>query len=120
MNRELRKRKLLVTVHVHETDDVFSDNVYVEAPLGAKEWSSAVVKLNNGDENVFVAPLSSVLPDPSVDLTSSALLIEAYDDDVEGDDLMFRKTWQWSDLPGKDTQSRNSGKYTVRVDFSQP
>jgi hypothetical protein len=120
VNRELRKRKLLVTVHVHETDDVFSDNVYVEAPIGAKEWSSSVVKLNNGDENVFVAPLSSVLRDASVDLTSYGLLIEAYDEDVGEDDLMFRKTWQWSDLPATDTQSRGGGKYTVRVDFSQP
>jgi hypothetical protein len=55
-----------------------------------------------------------------VDLTSYGLLIEAYDEDVGEDDLMFRKTWQWSDLPATDTQSRGGGKYTVRVDFSQP
>ena len=81
------------------TEDVFSDNVYITAPSGAAKWSSSVVKLNNGDEHTFVAPLSSVFPGPSVDPTSSALLINAYDEDVEGDDLMFTKTWPWSDLP---------------------
>ena len=120
VNREIRKRKLFVTVHVHETEDVFSDNVYVTAPSGAAKWSSSVVKLNNGDEHTFVAPLSSVFPGPSVDPTSSALLINAYDEDVEGDDLMFTKTWPWSDLPAAEKQSRDGGTYTVRIDFAQP
>lgn len=118
--REIPKRKLLVTVHVHATGDVLSDNVYVEAPNGAQKWSSSVNDLNSGEENTFVAPLSSVFPALSLDPRSSPLLIEVYDEDVGEDDLMFTKTWHWSDLPAGETQSRSGGKYTVRVDFAQP
>ena len=43
--------------------------------------------------------LSSVFPAAPADPTSSALVIRAYDSDVEGDDLMFSKDWAWTDLP---------------------
>ena len=118
VNREIRKRMLHVTVHVHDTEDVFSDNVYVEAPSGAAKWSSSVVKLNSGDEHTFVAPLSSVFPESSVDPASSPLLVKAFDEDVDGDDLMFEQTWAWTDLPATQTQSRDGGKYTVRIDYA--
>jgi hypothetical protein len=105
---------MLITVHVHETEDLIgSDSVYVIAASGFLRTSTSVVDLNNGQEHTFVVPLSSLFLGPS------SLFIKAYDEDWEGDDLMFDKEWVWSSLPAEETQSRDGGKYTVRIDFAQ-
>ena len=54
--------------------------------------------------------MSAVFPAAPADPTSSALVIRAYDSDVEGDDLMFSKDWAWTNLPTNDTQERDGGK----------
>jgi hypothetical protein len=114
VKREIPKRKMLITVHVHETEDLIgSDSVYVIAASGFLRTSTSVVDLNNGQEHTFVVPLSSLFLGPS------SLFIKAYDEDWEGDDLMFDKEWVWSSLPAEETQSRDGGKYTVRIDFAQ-
>jgi hypothetical protein len=78
-----------------------------------------VVDLNNGQEHTFSVPLSDLFFGPPLSLAFSSLYVRAYDEDWEGDDLMFYKAWVWSGLPAEETQSRDGGKYTVRVDFAQ-
>jgi len=118
VKREIAKRKVLITVHVHETEDVVgSDSVYVSAASGFLGAETSVVDLNDGQEHTFVVPLSDLFFGPPFALPS--LFIKVYDEDWEGDDLMFKKEWAWSSLPSEETQSRDGGKYTVRVDFAQ-
>lgn len=120
VKREIAKRKMLITVHVHETEDIIgSDSVYVTAASGLLRTSTSVVDLNDGQEHTFVVPLSALFLGPPSSLASSSLFIKAYDEDWEGDDLMFDKEWVWSSLPAEETQSRDDGKYTVRIDFAQ-
>jgi len=120
VKREVGKRKMLITVHVHETEDVIgSDSVYVSAWSGFLRARTSVVDLNNGNEHTFVVPLSSLFYGPPLSKASSSLFLRAYDEDWEGDDLMFDKEWIWSALPAEETQSRDGGKYTVRIDFAQ-
>ena len=120
VHREIRTRKLVITVHVHETEDwLGSDSVYVTARWGGAGTSTHEVDLNNGQENTYVISLSSVFPAAPADPTSSPLIIRAYDSDWEGDDLMFEKEWAWSALPADDTQERDDGKYAVKVELAQ-
>ena len=78
VHRQVRTRKLLVTVHVHETEDVVgSDSVYVTARWDGAGTSTHEVNLDNGQENVFVISLSSVFPAAPEDPTSSPLVIRA-------------------------------------------
>jgi Domain of unknown function (DUF4157) len=120
VHRETRKRKLLVTVHVHETEDVIgADSVYVTARWGGSGTSSHEVNLNNGQENAYVISLFDVFPAAPADPTASPLTIRAFDSDWEGDDLMFEKDWAWSALPADDTQERDGGKYEVKVELAQ-
>ncbi|MGA9770389.1 MAG: DUF4157 domain-containing protein [Blastocatellia bacterium] len=120
VKREIAKRKVLITVHVHETEDIIgSDSVYVTAASGILSTRTSVVNLNNGQEHNFVVPLSALFTGPPLSLASSSLFIKVYDEDWEGDDLMFDKGWIWSDLPAEETQSRDGGRYTVRIDFAQ-
>ena len=121
VHRQLHTRRLLVTVHVHETENwAGSDNVYVSARWGGAGTSTHEVELNNGQENTYVISLSSVFPAALADPTSgSPLVIRAYSSDVEGDDLMFSKDWAWTDLPTDATQERDGGKYKVKADLAQ-
>jgi len=120
VHRQIRTRKLLITVHVHETEDwIGSDSVYLTARWGGLGTSTHEVDLNNGQENVYVVSLSAVFPAAPTDPTSLPLTISAYDSDWEGDDLMFQKDWAWSALPADDTQERDGGKYFVKVELAQ-
>lgn len=120
VHRQVRTRKLLVTVHVHETEDVIgSDSVYVTARWGWAGTSTPQVDLNNGQENAYVIAMSDVFPAAPADPASFPLTIRAYDSDWEGDDLMFEKEWAWSALPADDTQEHDGGKYAVKVDLAQ-
>lgn len=120
VKREIAKRRVLITVHVHETEDIIgSDSVYVIASSGSLSTRTSVVNLNNGQEHTFVVPLSTLFVSPPGSLKSSTLSIRAYDEDWEGDDLMFDKAWIWSNFPAEETQSRDGGKYTVKIDFAQ-
>jgi hypothetical protein len=119
VKRELAKRRLLIKVHVHETEDwTGSDSVYVKASSAAGSKKTNIVDLNDGQENEFVIPLSALFSAPATK-GSNNLDIKVYDEDVEGDDLMFDKSWTWSSVPAEETQSRDGGKYTVRIDFAQ-
>jgi hypothetical protein len=119
VKREIAKRKVVITVHVHETEDIIgSDSVYLTAVSGFLSTRTSVVALNNGEEHTFLLPLSSLFFSP-LTLGSWSLIIRAYDEDFEGDDKMFEKDWVWSALPAEETQSRDDGRYTVRVDFAQ-
>ncbi|MDQ1707818.1 MAG: hypothetical protein QOJ88_1029 [Pyrinomonadaceae bacterium] len=119
VKREIAKRRMLITVHVHETEDIIgSDSVYVTAVSGFLSNRTSVVNLNNGEEHAFVVPLSALFVAP-LTMGSTSLVIRAYDEDWEGDDKMFEKDWIWSNLPAEETQSRDGGRYTVRIDFVQ-
>ena len=119
LQREIAKRRILIKVHVHETEDVIgSDSVYVKASSAAGSQRTRVIDLNDGQEYEFVIPLSALFSAPATKGTTT-LDIKAYDEDWEGDDLMFDKSWTWSSLPAEETQSRDGGKYTVRIDFAQ-
>ncbi len=120
VKREIPKRRMLITVHVHETEDTFgADSVYVVAWSGFLATRTSVVDLDNGDEHAFVVPLSALFAGPPLSHAFPSLFVRAYDEDWEGDDLMFDKKWDWSGLPAEETQSRDGGKYTVRIDFAQ-
>jgi hypothetical protein len=119
VKREIAKRRMIITVHVHETEDVIgSDSVYVTVSSAPFATRSSVVDLNNGQEHTFVVPLSTLFLAP-LTKGSTSVFIRAYDEDWEGDDLMFEKEWTWATLPAGETQSRDGGRYTVQIDYIQ-
>jgi hypothetical protein len=120
VNRAIKKRTMIVIVHVHDTNDVFSDNVYVVAStLFAGYWKSDVVDLNDGQENKWMVPLSDVFPVAGLQPDLAPVIVQAYDEDIiSADDLMFGALWLWSELPKVETQEMSGGKYTVRVDLT--
>jgi hypothetical protein len=115
---ELPKRKIEVTVHVHETEDwVGADNVYVTVVGFGKSHSTGEQKLNNGDVGTFLIPLSSVMFGGTPGIPFA---IKIYDADwPDGNDLMFETSWPSPYSPLTDTQSRDGGRYEATVQFER-
>lgn len=114
LQHELGRRNVRVHVLVRETEDLGSDNVYVQLATGGRITRSDEKKLNDGQSASFLLPLADLLP------LAETVNVKVYDADwPDSDDLISYIDWRAPWTAAFDDRPWHGAAYSSSVSFEK-